>query len=246
MEPKVAIATINLNSDDMTLGCLEELKDLDYKNKELWILDNGSKNKSRIKIEKAMKKYNFHFLKLKINTGYAGGANFLIDCILKKSKPDYILFINNDMLFPDKKFLKKMMKKIEKDSSIAIINPIILTKDKRIQNGGSYLDDYLKYAERIYENVPIAEAPNEDYFIDLYCGCAWLVRVNIFKEENVRFKGNYFAYCEDDEFCIQVRKKNYRILADVSSHVIHLGGASANKMGSGFAIYHITRNEFLF
>ena len=80
-EPNVAIAMINFNSDDMTAGCLEGLENINYKNKDIWVLDNGSKKESSNKVNKLKEKYKFSFLELKGNVGYAGGANFLIDSI---------------------------------------------------------------------------------------------------------------------------------------------------------------------
>ncbi len=242
-EPSVAIATINFNSEDMTTNCLKGLGELDYKNKKIWVLDNGSKKQSLETVKKAKNKYKFSLVENKKNLGYAGGANVLIDSIFKKGNPDYVLLINNDVLFPDKKFLKKMVRKIEADKTVGIINPIVLAKDGTMQNGGAYLDDYLKYTKRIYVGTPLKNAPKKDYFVDFYGGCAWLVRSEVFTKEKMRFKNKYFVYCEDEEFCIRLRKKNYKILVDVSSKIIHLEGVSANKVGSGFAVYHITRNE---
>ncbi|MFH1521956.1 MAG: glycosyltransferase family 2 protein [archaeon] len=243
-EPTIVIGTINFNSEDMTINCLKELEKISYKNKKIWVLDNGSARESLKRVELAKSNFKFSLIKLKKNLGYAGGANRLIDAILKKGRPDYILLINNDMLFPDRNFLNKMAQKMENDKSIGIANPIVLTRDNRIQNGGAYLDDYLKYAKRIYVDVPLKDGPKKDYFVDSYGGCAWLVRSEIFTKEKMRFKDKYFVYCEDEEFCIRLRKKGYKILVDTSSNVIHLEGVSANKVGSGFAVYYITRNEF--
>lgn len=244
-EPKVIICMINFNGEDMTLGCLKELEEVNYRNKKTIVLDNGSSKKSLDKLEKARKKYSFDLIKSNKNRGYAGGANYIIEKIVEKERNyNYVLFLNNDMSFPDKDFLRKMVMKIEKDLSIGIINPLIIKKNGRIQNGGSYIDDYLKFTKRIFEDAPKEDWPKKDYFIDMYCGCSWLVRKDILDKEKIRFKAEYFVYCEDEEFCIQVRERKYKILVDVSSRVIHLGGESANKLGSGFALYHITRNEF--
>lgn len=243
-EPKIIVCMINFNGSKMTLDCLNDLGKVNYGNKEIVILDNGSDKQSVNELEKSRKKYNFDLIKLKNNIGYAGGANRLIEYIVKKKKNySYVLFLNNDMLFPDKDFLIKMVAKIENNSEIGIINPLILKKNGRLQNGGAYLEKYIKFSKRIYDDSPEEDWPKEDYLIDLYCGCSWLVRKKVLDKENIKFKESYFVYCEDEEFCIQVREKGYKIMVDVSSKVIHLGGESANKLGSGFAIYYITRNE---
>jgi len=98
--PKVFIIILHYKNWDDTNKCLKSLKDLDYDNFEIIVINNDKKNQ-----------------------GFAGGMNVGIKQALKK-KTDYVLLLNNDTII-EPNFLKELIRKGKSDKDIGILGPVI-------------------------------------------------------------------------------------------------------------------------
>ncbi len=58
-EPKIAIIIINWNTYQLTFNCLKSLKACTYKNKTIFLVDNGSKDGSGDKIALEFPEINY-------------------------------------------------------------------------------------------------------------------------------------------------------------------------------------------
>jgi GT2 family glycosyltransferase len=99
MEPKASILWVNYNSSsfiDLVLESLQAVKDLDYPNYELIIVDNGSVDDSFNTIKEFINKSNIksRLIRLDKNLGFTGGNNVAYAARDPNSK--YIVLLNND------------------------------------------------------------------------------------------------------------------------------------------------------
>ena len=135
--PRVAIVIINWNTYQLTLECLKSLVKCNYKNKTIFLVDNGSHDGSGDKIALEFPKINY--IKNATNKGFTGANNIALREILKQDF-NYALLLNNDTeVKPD--FLNHLLDCIESDKTLAAVQPLILNYQNKntIWNaGGSF------------------------------------------------------------------------------------------------------------
>lgn len=130
---KVAVVLLNYLNFEDTIECVESLKNDNYKNKEIIIVDNGSNNESwKILNDKYKNSDVIHLIKSNINLGFASGNNLGIDYARKKLNCNFILLANNDTIFKDYNCISILMSAYEK--GIGIIGPKIIEKNGYDQN----------------------------------------------------------------------------------------------------------------
>ena len=115
MNPKVFILILNWNGKNDTIECLESLKNINYPDYEITVIDNGSTDNSVQLI-----KHNFPEIKIIFNhknLGFGGGINAGIKEIRAriKKKKYYMLLLNQDTIVPPD-FLSKLVIKAESDT----------------------------------------------------------------------------------------------------------------------------------
>ena len=121
---KVTIIIPNYNGIDFLKDCIESLRYQSYKNFEVLIVDNGSKDKS-VEYLKCLESYennlNIKVIYLDENLGFAGGVNVG----LAASDSEFIILLNNDTeVFPD--YVEMLVNAIEKSEKIFAVNPLMI------------------------------------------------------------------------------------------------------------------------
>ena len=92
-DPKVAVVVVNYNGLEDTLHCLESLRQMDYPNYRVVVVDNGSAPSDEQEISAA---HNWaEVIRSEQNLGWAGGNNRGIRWSLQEGA-DYVLLLNND------------------------------------------------------------------------------------------------------------------------------------------------------
>lgn len=142
-QAKPAISAIVTNYNGWEIGLLkkffENFLKSDYKNFEIFLVDNASLDKS---VEEVRKKFGgdkrLRIIQNPINLMSSG-----INIALKKAQGRYILFLNNDIYF-EKGSLKKMLDYLKKNSKVAAVQGKILSfyDHKKIDDVGETMDLY--------------------------------------------------------------------------------------------------------
>lgn len=119
-----------------TVECINSIiNNLDYKNFNIIVVDNGSPNDSGEQIKrKYMDNENIIFIKLDENIGFAKGNNHGYRIAKETLKSDFIAMINNDTIINQSDFVSNIIK-IYKEEGFDLFGPdIISTKDGNHQN----------------------------------------------------------------------------------------------------------------
>jgi GT2 family glycosyltransferase len=146
MEPKASILWVNYNSSsfiDLVLESLQAVKDLDYPNYELIIVDNGSVDDSFNTIKEFINKSNIksRLIRLDKNLGFTGGNNVAYAARDPNSK--YIVLLNNDAV-PKKDSLNQFVEILENDPYLGAAQGIILNYDeKSVDSAGEFISELL-------------------------------------------------------------------------------------------------------
>lgn len=240
---RLAIILVNWNGTEDTINCIESLNKSTFKDFNIIVVDNGS---DESQIERLVD-YSKHITLIKAgeNLGYTGGNNVGIDYALKQ-KAEYVLLLNNDT-YVDADALKNMIFFADSDKKIGVLSPKIFFHPSRhlIWSAGATFNDtiltgnlsgYKKEDNHIY---------NQRGDVDYVSGCAMLIRSNVFLEVG-KLCEDYFATCEDIDFCFKVREKGYRIFYEPTATVWHIESSSSGGSDAPQYAYYQTRNYFMF
>ena len=237
---KVSIILLNWNNWNETKECLESLRNVDYPNFEVLVVDNGSNEGER----KELRRFKVYDLRFKIlwnanNLGFAGGNNVGIKYALEYGA-DYVMLLNNDAIAaPD--FLTELVKAAASDSSLGILGSRIYKygTDEVVFDGGK-INLWLTKGE----HVTSYELRVTSYgIVDYITGAAMLIKKEVVEKIGL-MREEYFLYYEDVDWCIRARRAGYKCMLVPTSKVWHKVSAT-NKEGSPSYIYYHTRNAFL-
>lgn len=129
---KVAIILLNYLNYNDTIECVESIKKVEYNEKYIIIVDNGSNNKSLDILNEKYKYSDIHIIESSKNLGFARGNNLGIAYAREKLKCNFVLLANNDTIFKDADIITRLVEAYDKD--VAVIGPRIISADKMEQN----------------------------------------------------------------------------------------------------------------
>ncbi len=251
---KVSIIIINWDGLKDTLECLKSLKEIDYPNYEVFVVDNGSSREEQdfleakiIKSEEIPQKTRL--ILSKENLGFSGGNNLAISRILSEDRSDFILLLNNDTIV-EKYFLAELMKIAIREKEAGIFGSKIYRHDREgkkniIHSAGSRID-FSHGSFFSVEKLDKADANNiqEPVAVDFVTGACLLIKKEVIKKIGF-LDEKYFLIFEDTDWCLRAKKIGYQILYVPKSIIWHKVGQSIKKI-KGLSIYYYTRNLFWF
>ncbi|MBN3039150.1 MAG: glycosyltransferase family 2 protein [Candidatus Omnitrophica bacterium] len=230
--PLVYINILNYNGKNDTEEGLDSLKNLDYDNFKILIIDNGSNDGS---VEYLRERFpEAEFIENDENFGFAKGNNIGIKYALER-QANYILILNNDTVVSPA-LLKDLLDVATKDTEIGIIGPKILyyhQKDKIWFAGGrilSLLGNSWHIGNRKKDLGRYEGIVDEDY----QTGCALMIKREVIEKIGM-FDPAYFAYFEDADLCLRARAQGYRVVCVRGAKIWHKisksigGGLSPDK-----------------
>jgi len=244
-QPLVYIILINWNGLVDTLECLESLKNINYKNYKIIVVDNGSKGNQADVI-----KYNFQNIELienEENKGFVIANNQGIELAIKNNA-DYILLLNNDTVV-ERNFLNILIDYGEKNKEAGILSPKILyyNSDKIWSMGGKI--SYLSGLSIMIGKGKDSQKYNRIIEPNFITGCAMLIKREVINKIGL-LDPLYFAYYEDSDCCFRAKKAGYEIRIIPESVIWHKKSASAGIRGSNkitpMQAYLWARNGIIF
>ena len=222
-EPKIAIIIINWNTYQLTFNCLKSLKACTYKNKTIFLVDNGSKDDSGDKI--ALEFPDINFIKNEINEGFTGATNKALKVILKQNF-DYVLLLNNDTEV-NPNFLSLLEARMDSDQNLAATQPLILdfpNKNTIWNAGGSFNSFFCLFKTRCKGMIY-----NPKLKIDTYTqwisGCCILVKIAVIKKVGL-LDNRFFIYFEDADWSIRMTNLGYKLGVVPESIIYHHSSGS--------------------
>ena len=243
MNPKVAIIILTYNGNDDTIECLNSVKKINYDNYKIVVVDNASTDGT----VEALKK---EFPKLKVietgaNLGYTGGNNAGVDYAMKKEF-DYALILNNDTTV-DKNLVQEMVKTYENNENVGMVGVMELDyfKPKKILNFSGKIDWHSVGRHTTGEGSIDEGQYTKELEGDFISGVCFLIPIKVIKKIGGLFDPLFHTYFEDFDLCARVAHKGYRLIANPKAKIWHRGSNTTKKI-SGYILYYITRNKFLF
>ena len=221
MNPKIHILILNWNGQKYLSRCIDSIKEINYSNYKITVIDNNSSDQSISKI----KYKDINIISHSKNYKYAKGYNKAIFS-LKNDNSDYYLLLNNDTICHPN-ILSSFIKGVSSYGSDNIFGAKILYENQKnkiwyaggkfglfnffISHHGIRKTDSLKY--------------NNDYLTDYVTGCCLLISKNNFHKLN-GFDENFNMYGEDVDLSIRAQNMGLKCYYISESKLWHYVSAS--------------------
>lgn len=202
---KVAIVILNYLNYQDTIECIDSIKMMNYDIAGVVVVDNASSNESYAVLKKKYKKEkNICIIKTKSNLGFARGNNAGINYARKRFDTKYIFVVNNDVIFEDKFYFKKLLQVCDESTGV-VGSKIVLNErieQKRFEDFVTFkevLNIYLRrLLKKFNKEIWSLALPDRDEGKrkEILHGCGLLFTPIFFKY----YKGFYprtFLYCEE-------------------------------------------------
>lgn len=223
MQSSVAIILVNWNSFDITNDCIISLKNIDYKNHQVLVVDNGSVDGSGDRL--LMDHPEIILIKSATNQGFTGGNNLGFQYAIQHGFT-YSIMLNNDT-FVEPDFLTHLVNYMDLNSQTGAIQSRIHYQHNRtiLWNGGSYFSKWSGFAYTKGINQIPSKANLQLKEVDWVTGCVFLVRNSILEQTGL-LSSKLFMYYEDVDLSFRIKALGYKLIYHPDSIVYHIAGAS--------------------
>jgi len=233
--PLVSIVILNWDGKEDTIELLNSLRKTTYKNYEVIVVDQGSRDGS---VNAIRNKFGgVKIIQNKENVGFAAGNNIGI----KNGRGDYFFLMNNDMVV-HKDWLSELVKVAESNKEFGIVGSMILFYDKpdTIDRLGSIESNritgsVIPYARNIKYRGQFTESL-ETHFLN------GLIRRDVIKKIGLYDEKMFAGGFEEVDFCNRARKAGYKTIVVPTSKLWHKGSRTI-KRGSYFLIFNSYKNK---
>ena len=242
--PKVSIIILNWNSYEVTRDCLASLEKIDFANREVVLVDNGSHDGSADRLEK-----EFPWARLirnERNLGFTGGNNVGMRDALQRG-PDYLLLLNNDTVVAPN-FLTELVRVAESDPQIGLVNPKIYYFDPpdRIWYAGGVRKPWRVFPIHLGLRQRDDGRYNLTREVSFITGCALLIKAAVVRRIGL-LDDLYFLSFEDADWSMRASRAGFKQFFVPASVIWHKDSYDTNKnLGHAGKNFYTMRNTILF
>lgn len=242
MIKSVGVVILNWNQQSLTRECIGSIRESDFRNYRIFLIDNGSVNGEWEELSTPCK--DIVFIRNEKNLGFARGANIGIKAAIEHGC-DSLFLLNNDTLI-DSSCLSEMIKHLAADETVGAVTPKMLQYDRRdtVYSAGGRLIKSLGQPLLYGFGEKDRGQYEKSKTVTFVSGCAMLIKANVVREIGV-FYEEFFAYAEDMDLCARLSKSNYKMLYVPTAKVWHKFCASTG-FESPLYYYLHTRNRMIF
>lgn len=221
-EPLISVIIINYNGEKFILETIDSVLSNNFKNSEIILFDNASKDQSLEMIKQGYRDNNkIKIIESTTNLGFAGGNNEAA-----KYASGNILFLLNSDAIAEKECLQSIIDFFETTPDAGIIQCKIKSRrnPELVENAGNYIDTLgVSYVMANYRED--CDKYNQTKKIFTANGAAFAIRNDVFNEVG-GFDSDYFLLYEESDLCWRARISGYEIYYLPKAVVYHWGSAS--------------------
>lgn len=242
INPKVTVIILNWNGREDTLECLASIRQLEYTNHEIVVVDNGSTDGS---VDVISKQYpSVTLLQTGANLGYAGGNNVGIEYALSHGA-DYVLILNNDIVVaPD--LLTEFVNAANLLPTGSVLGAKLYSYDQpdtlcSLAGRWNSASSSFEYIGRNQKDGPLFECMLE---VDYVIGCALFTSADCFRDVGL-LDEKFFLNYEETDWCYRARAKGHKCIVIPKAKLWHKVSSSFGGADSPVHTYFMTRNELI-
>lgn len=229
--PRVGIIVLNYNGKRCLLSCLESLDRLEYRNKDIIVVDNNSADDS---LKEAEKKFShFVFVRNSKNQGFAKGMNIGIKEALARGAEWCWLFNYDALSHPQT--LDKLISATQENTKVGLLSPMIYETDSdRIWFAKGRIDFWRM--RTVHARPTKQELAAKTYKSEFLTGCALLIKKELI--EKIGFLDeNFFLYYEDADYSLRAAQAGFDGLVTREVKVLHKEESKFNPQKIYYLVY---------
>ena len=197
---KVGLVTVTYNSEHVLVDFLKSVKDQNYSDYCLYVVDNDSSDKT---CDILKKDSDIKYLFNEENFGVAYANNQGVKWALKDDC-DFVLLVNNDTVF-EKELLNKLVDAHFKYKANIVVPKMKYFDSKLIWFAGGFFDIKKAYLNYHRGQGEVDTNQFKDGFVDYAPICCSLMHKSVFEDIGF-FDEKYFVYFDDSDFFFRVKK----------------------------------------
>lgn len=246
MEPAnqtVAVIILNWNGGDDILDCLESVFESTHNAIEVVVVDNGSKDGSSDAI-----RFRFpqtQFIDNPRNLGFAKGSNQGMEWALEQGIR-YVLLLNGDARLHPDAISELLAAVVANDDAIVACPRMYLGHSDGGVNRLWFAYGTVKLWAGLFQNPTFNQIDSPRWSLpkdmEYASGCCMLIPERILQQVGM-LDESFFAYCEDIDFSIRVRRAGFRLRYVPTACLWHGSKRPTGRTRSAFYRYLATRNN---
>lgn len=219
-EPSVSIIIVTWNNENEISDCLNSIKQIDYTNFKVIVVDNKSSDET-VRIIKENFPDTDVIENIK-NSYFTGGNNIGFDYALDKHHPDYILILNPDTIV-EKNLLQALIKVSQQDKKIGAVGPKIIFEGGenhgKINSASLFYDNF----HSAYDNGFGEEDKGQfDHTKEVFAVTGTCI---LFKSQFIKQSGGFWEvlkmYTDEIELFLRGKKLGWKVYYTGSTAVKH-------------------------
>lgn len=226
---KISIVILNYLNYWDTIECIDSILDMGYEFEGIVVVDNNSKNEScRILKRRYEGNEKIAMVRAGKNYGFAKGNNIGISVARKKFHTDFVLAVNNDVVFKQKDYLQRLLRHYE--HGIGMIGSEIHLKGNAVQKENIY-DISLQGAFKLLFDLTLRKIDEniwsflkydveERKLVKVLHGCAILFTPDFFKYY-AGFYERTFLYAEEPILYLMCKRRGLLQLYARDAYIYH-------------------------
>lgn len=239
-KPLVSVIILNYNGKKWLEKCLPPWKKEKYPNKEILVVNNGSKDDSAAYVKKYFPQ--IRLIDIHPNRGYAGGNNYGV----KKAKGKYILILNNDTKVTQN-LIAPMVELMEKDQSIGVIQPemrSMIKTDSHDAVASFYTSTGFLYHYGYMQAINKKQYKKQIFCYSIKGSCMFMKRTDY--QDLGGLDEDFVCYVEESDLCHRVWLSGKKVIYYPKSYMYHYGGGDMSIMEkSETTVFRAFRNRYI-
>lgn len=263
----IGIVILNFNNIDDTIKCVDSvIKFSSFEDVKLFIVDNASTEIVYEKIsvylsnlpykytlfdcEAETNVFNFPeitYMRNRVNLGYANGNNSALSVIKHDDDIDYIMILNNDVLFTEP-IIHPLIDYLKNNPDCGIVAPLLVGKDGKVDQECARMEKNhfhflsrlpffrdINYVKKKNKNnyIPIKLGETKPILTQLISGACFVISKQLFADIDF-FDSRTFLYYEEDILWKKIQKVNKQCYVLPYISCIHLGANTTSQSSSLF------------
>ncbi|SHJ89413.1 glycosyltransferase family 2 protein [Alicyclobacillus tolerans] len=225
-EPLVSIIIPIRDNFELLKNCLDSIKKSSYKNIEILIVDNGSKDKNTLEYLESLREYKI--LRYDIPFNYSKLNNLAV----KESTGAYLLFLNNDIEVISEDWIEQMLQHAQR-KEVGVVGAKLYYPNNKVQHAGVILGiggiagHSHKFSNK-YSSGYFSMLVDIRNYSAVTAACMMVPR-NVFEKVG-GFNDEYLAVAFNDvDLCLRIREAGYLCVFTPYAELMHYESLSRGK-----------------
>ena len=223
MTQKVTVIVLNWNGESDTAACIDSLLVQEGVALEVLLVDNDSSDGSGARLSERYP--GVQYLQTGANLGYAGGNNRGLAWAMQRGA-EWVLVCNNDTV-AEPQCVRLLLAAAQADERIAALAPLIVRFDApdRVWFAGGTFSVARGMGNHDHEGETVDEVERrigteQWQHCTFLTGCCLLIRVRALEAVGM-FREDFFAYVEDVDLSLRLRRAGWRLGWVPRAHLAH-------------------------